>query len=475
MPLSAGDRLGRYEVLAPLGAGGMGEVYRARDTRLDREVALKILPELVAADPDRLARFDREAKAVAALSHPNILALYDAGTERGVTFCVTELLEGETLRARLGHGALPARRAIEIAIQIARGLAAAHAKVVHRDLKPENVFLVADGQVKILDFGLAKTAAPAGSQDTVETATNVAMTEAGVVLGTVGYMAPEQVRSQAIDGRADLFALGAVLYEMVAGRRAFQRDTSAETMTAILREEPPDLTAAQIAQAPALDRIIRHCLEKNPAERFQSARDIVFALEAISRVDVAASPASGGTSQAPATVPTGTASATATRSRRGMLIGAAVALVVVIGVAIGGWALTGRSGGGIDKIGVLPIEDISGKDEVFVAAMHDNLTNALARLRQAGVESRSTMMRYKGGAKSNREIAKELALDAVVEMTVFRAGDVMRVNVQFTDPVTSRSLWSDTYEQNVKDVLAAQGEVVAKIATGIGAAMTARQ
>ena len=281
MSLSPGSRLGRYEILNPLGAGGMGEVYRARDTRLDRDVAIKILPESVARDPERLARFDREAKAVAALSHPNILALHDAGTEEGTTFAVMELLDGETLRDRLASGPLPVRRAIDTAVQVARGLAAAHAKgLVHRDLKPENVFLVADGQVKILDFGLAKAADPGDSAATTTHAP--AMTDPGAVLGTVGYMAPEQVRGHATDARTDLFALGAVLYEMLTGQRAFRRDTAAETMTAILREEPPDLPHPQAAQSPALDRIIRHCLEKNPAERFQSARDVAFALEALS-------------------------------------------------------------------------------------------------------------------------------------------------------------------------------------------------
>ena len=479
MPLHPGHRLGRYEVIAPLGAGGMGEVYRARDTRLERDVAIKILPESVARDPDRLARFDRETKSVAALSHPNILALHDAGTENGTSFAVMELLEGETLRARIAQGPLSVRRSVDIAIQIARGLAAAHAKgLVHRDLKPDNVFLVADGQVKILDFGLAKAAAPSLPSDADATATDVAMTDPGTVLGTVGYMAPEQVRGHAVDGRSDLFALGALLFEMLTAQRAFRRETAAETLTAILREDPPDLPASTLAQDPALDHVVRHCLEKNVSERCQSARDVVFALEALGRLEPGSTPSGGVTpydrhpSEARGAPPTTTA---ATTNRRGWLIGG-VAAAVVLAAAIGVWTLTGGGPTGqIEKIGVLPIEDISGKDQVFVAAMHDNLTNALARLGQAGVESRSTMMRYQGGAKTTRDIARELELDAVVEMTVFRAGDIMRVNVQFTDPVTSRSLWSDTYEQNVKDVLAAQGEVVGKIAKGIAGAMPAQR
>jgi TolB-like protein len=455
----------------------MGEVYRARDTRLERDVAVKLLPESVARDPDRLARFDREAKSVAALSHPNILALHDAGTDNGMSFVVMELLEGETLRARIARGPLSIRRSVDTAIQIARGLAAAHAKgLVHRDLKPENVFLVADGHVKILDFGLAKAVAPAAASDADATATDAAMTDPGTVLGTVGYMAPEQVRGHAVDGRSDLFALGTLLFEMVTGERAFRRETPAETLTAILREDPPELPAATLAQAPALDHIIRHCLEKNASDRCQSARDVVFALEAMARLEPGHTP-SGGITPAPRRPLVGSGAAptapSTTTNRRGLLV-AGVAAVVVIAAAIGLWTLMGGGPTGrIDKIGVLPIEDISGKDQVFVAAMHDNLTNALARLGQAGVESRSTMMRYQGGAKTTRDIARELSLDAVVEMTVFRAGDIMRVNVQFTDPVTSRSLWSDTYEQNVKDVLAAQGEVVGKIAKGIAGAMPA--
>jgi dipeptidyl aminopeptidase/acylaminoacyl peptidase len=315
MSPASGTRLGRYEILSPLGSGGMGEVYRARDTRLDRDVAVKILPESVANDPERLARFDREAKAVAALSHPNILALHDAGTEGGVSFAVMELLEGETLRDRLMSGPLPPRRAIDIAVQIARGLAAAHARgLVHRDLKPENVFLVADGHVKILDFGLAKAADQ--TTDSADTATQLpGVTDPGTVLGTAGYMAPEQVRGQAIDARADLFALGVVLYEMLSGRRAFQAETAAETMTAILKEEPPELPE-RAELTPALTSIVRHAIEKQPAERFQSARDIAFALQSLS---------GSGTAPMPVTV---------NRPRRGLriiLTGAAAVLLVAAG------------------------------------------------------------------------------------------------------------------------------------------------
>jgi eukaryotic-like serine/threonine-protein kinase len=281
MPLAAGTRLGPYEVLGHLGSGGMGEVYRARDSRLGREVALKILPAAFASDSDRIRRFEQEGRAAAALNHPNIVVIYDAGSEGGVFYVATELLEGETLRERLAGSALPVRKAVDYAIQIARGLAAAHAKgITHRDLKPENLFLTKDGLVKILDFGLAKQSGtkPTGAHPT-ELATQPIETNPGVVLGTAGYMSPEQVRGQVADARSDLFSLGVVLYEMVSGKRAFPGDSSVEVMNAILKQEPPELDAAL---PPALDRIIRRCLEKKPEERFESARDLAFALESIS-------------------------------------------------------------------------------------------------------------------------------------------------------------------------------------------------
>lgn len=283
MTLAVGDRLGSYEILGELGSGGMGQVYRARDGRLDRDVALKVLPPHLAGSADALARFEREAKAVAALSHPNILAIYDVGRERDQAFAVMELLLGETLRERLNGGAMAARKAVEVAAQIAAGLAAAHERgIVHRDLKPENLFVLADGRVKILDFGLARQQERAESHSQLLGATTMGPgapgTEPGTVLGTVGYMAPEQVKGQTADARSDLFALGVILYELLSGRRAFARDSSVETMSAILREEPPELDLLAAKIPPALDRVLRRCLEKAPGERFQSARDLAFAL-----------------------------------------------------------------------------------------------------------------------------------------------------------------------------------------------------
>src|SRR5437763_7406566 len=284
MSLTSGTKLGPYEIQSALGAGGMGEVYRARDTRLQRDVALKILPESFAREGDRLHRFEQEARAVAALNHPNILAIFDTGQQNGSPYLVSELLEGETLRTVLDGGVLPQRKTIEYGVQIAQGLAAAHEKgIVHRDLKPENVFITKDGRVKILDFGLAKLAQKAAVADGVTLTSS--HTAAGMVMGTASYMAPEQVRGEAADPRTDIFAFGAVLYEMASGKRAFRRETTAETMTAVLKEDPPELNDAGYPISPALDRIVRRCLEKTPDQRFQSSKDLSFALAALSGTD----------------------------------------------------------------------------------------------------------------------------------------------------------------------------------------------
>jgi serine/threonine protein kinase len=292
MSPAAGSRLGPYEILAPIGAGGMGEVYRARDTRLGRDVAVKVLPESLAADPDALARFEREAKSIAALSHPNILAIHDFGRHEGIAYAVMELLEGETLRGKLDAGPIPRKQAVDYALQIAKGLSAAHEKgIVHRDLKPENLFVGRDGHLKILDFGLAKREAPVTPGEETSAPTVSRHTEPGTVMGTVGYMSPEQVRGRPADSRSDIFSFGAVLYEMLTGRVAFRGETPVETMNAILKEEPPGLSGSASGILSALERVVLHCLEKSPEERFQSARDIAFALGEASSGSAAAPPA----------------------------------------------------------------------------------------------------------------------------------------------------------------------------------------
>ncbi|HEV8658401.1 MAG TPA: protein kinase [Thermoanaerobaculia bacterium] len=279
--LSDGAKLGRYEIIALLGAGGMGEVYRARDPRMDRDVAIKILPATFSTDPERLRRFEQEARAAGALNHPNLITVHELGTHDGGPFIVSELLEGETLHTRLSASALPLRRTLDYAMQIARGLAAAHEKgIVHRDLKPENLFITRDGRVKILDFGLAKLKAP--REDLRSAAPTDQQTHPGTIVGTAGYMSPEQVSGLPVDHRSDLFSFGSIVYEMITGRQAFQRSSGVETMNAVLKEEPPELSEVQPTTPPALDRVIRHCLEKHPEARFQSARDLAFDLEAIS-------------------------------------------------------------------------------------------------------------------------------------------------------------------------------------------------
>ena len=329
MALTSGTKLGPYEIQSPLGAGGMGEVYRARDSRLKREVAIKVLPRALSLDADRLRRFEQEALATAALNHPNILAVFDIGTSEGAPYVVSELLEGETLRERLRSGSIAMRKALDYALQIAHGLAAAHEKgIIHRDLKPENLFLTKDGRVKILDFGLAKVTQPeSGAHTSMPTATHG--TEAGVVLGTAGYMSPEQVRGMALDTRSDIFSFGAILYEMLSGKRAFHGDTPADTMSSILKEEPPELAETNRNVSPALERIVHHCLEKNPEARFHSASDIAFDLEHLSGVS--------GTTAKAAPVAAGGPS-------RRLLAGLAGGLgVAVLMVGLGWWL--GKAGG----------------------------------------------------------------------------------------------------------------------------------
>ncbi|HKV05533.1 MAG TPA: protein kinase [Candidatus Acidoferrales bacterium] len=321
MPLTPGTNIGAYRVISALGAGGMGEVYRARDTRLSRDVAIKVLPSFLSYDPDRLRRFEQEARAAAALNHPSILVVFQMGTYEGAPYLVSELLEGDTLREQLKRGSMPLRKVMDCGVQIARGLAAAHEKgIAHRDLKPENLFATKDGRVKILDFGLAKLTQREWTLDSnAPTASD--MTEPGALMGTVGYMSPEQASGKSADHRTDIFSFGAILYEMLTGNRAFQKPTSAETMSAILNEDPPRISRLAPATPPALQRVVQRCLEKNPEQRFQSASDLAFALEALSD---SSSASAAGVAQP--------------RSRRIWLEAAAALVLVALAVAAGGYA-----------------------------------------------------------------------------------------------------------------------------------------
>ena len=406
--MSPGTRLGLYEILSPLGAGGMGEVHRARDTKLERDVAIKVLPKSVAADPDALARFEREAKAVAALSHPNILSIFDFGTYDGISCAVMELLEGETLRSRLDAGPIPQREALDLALQGARGLSAAHQKgIVHRDLKPENLFVTKDGHLKILDFGLARRSGEVERADVTSAATATRHTHPGTVMGTVGYMSPEQVRGEVADARSDLFSLGAVLFEMLAGRRAFRRDTAAETLTAILREDPPEISGSGSRIPPALAAVVRGCLEKDPGRRLTSAEALVLQLREV----IESSRPSG-----------------ATRARRK---------------------------NAIDSVAVLPFVNAGGdaEQDYLSDGITERLIDTLSQLPKLRVMARSTVFRFKGRDTDPLVAGRALDVRAVLTGRLARTGETVRVQAELVDVSTGFRLWGAQVDRTTRDLL----------------------
>ena len=482
MTVHAGTRLGPYEIVAPLGAGGMGEVWRARDTRLGRDVAIKVLPADVEAEPDRLARFEREARAVAALSHPNILALYDVGTAsfatdagtpgpRTVHYLVTELLEGRTLAERIRAGDLTAAKATELAGQLARGLAAAHERgVVHRDLKPANVVVTSDGVVKILDFGLARlTHVEGGAWDPATAPTAASMTEAGSVVGTVGYMAPEQVRGLPADHRSDIFAFGCVLHEMLCGTPPFRRGTAADTSVAILRDQPPALADAVKGLPPRLEAIVGRCLEKSPEDRFQSARDLAHDLDAVAS---AARPARQAAARPP--------------GRRWRVVAPALAALVAVGV---GAALVLRPGGSEKKVGaptpprivVLPFENLGlPEDAYFAAGMAEEITSRLANVRGLRVISRTTAVGYDRKGKTVREIGEDLGVDYVLEGSVRwehgqEAAGRVRITPQLIRVSDDTHVWAERYDRVLAGVFAIQSEVAVSAVEAMDIALLPRE
>ncbi len=467
MELRPGSHLGPYEIVAAIGAGGMGEVYRARDTRLGRDVAIKVLPAEFAADPERLRRFEREAKATASLSHPNILDVHDVGTFEGVPYLVEELLEGESLKERLEGGALEAGEALGVAIQIARGLAAAHEKnIVHRDLKPANIFLTGEGIVKILDFGLAKLVSrvPLGEAETL-TQAPTGVTEFGRVVGTVAYMAPEQARGMAVDQRADVFSFGVVVYEMVAGKRPFVGATATDTVAAILKEEPAALPTSVPGK---LAGVIERCLAKEPERRYRSGSEVLAALEAV-----------GGEGAAPLWP----ALTRAVRRHPWIASANAVAALAVLALALDVGGLRGRLLGGaaasrIDALAVLPLENLSGDPEqgYLAEGMHDALVTGLGQL--SGLKrviARGSVMRFRGSNAPLREVARELKVGALITGTVLRSGDRVRITAHLVDPATEAQLWAKSYERELSDVLALENEVVAAITREIGLQLTPQE
>ena len=469
MSLSPGARLGPYEIVSPLGAGGMGEVYRARDSRLGREVAIKVLPGSFSQDVDRLRRFQQEARAASALNHPAILTIHDFGEHDGAPYVVAELLEGGTLRARLAGGRLPVRKALDYAGQIARGLAAAHEKgIVHRDVKPENVFVTNDGRIKILDFGLAKLAGPErdGGAGT-ETPTQTRGTEPGVVMGTVGYMSPEQVKGEPADARSDIFSFGAVLYEMLTGARAFSGGSAAETMSAILRDDPPMPSGTSPGVVASLDRIVRRCLEKSRQERFQSASDLAYALDEAAQSETGSS----------------TVRTTASPGRRRR---AGWVFLAVLAAGLAAWFVvrplvvrreSDRLAGAIRSLAVLPLSNLSRDPEqqFFSDGMTEELIASLGRIRTLRVISRTSAMRYRDTKKSVPEIARELNVDGVIEGTIQKSGDRVRITAQLIDAERDRQLWSARYERDLNDVLALQSDVARAIAREIQVAVSPQE
>ena len=424
MSVAMSTRFGPYEIPDKIGSGGMGDVYRAKDTRLERDVAIKVMNESLVQDPQALARFQREARAVAALSHPNIMAIYDVGSHEGRTFAVMELLEGQTLSARLRQASLDWRTSLNIAIAIADGLDGAHARgVIHRDLKPDNVFLTSDGRVKIVDFGLARLDSNSSSGTSV---TEVLQTQPGVVMGTISYMSPEQVRGEPTDARSDVFAFGCLAYEMFNGHRAFAGPTGADTMVAILHEAP--LAFEPAADRPAeLETIVLRCLEKSPAKRYASGRELAAALKS-------------------ATSDTGRASALRT--------------------AVHQETVASESA---PSVAVLPFVNMSSdrENEYFSDGLAEELIAVLSKIEGLRVASRTSAFAFKGRNEDVRKIGEQLGVRTVLEGSVRKAGSRLRISAQLVNVTDGYQLWSETYDRQLEDLFAIQDEIARSIAQAL--------
>jgi eukaryotic-like serine/threonine-protein kinase len=455
--LAPATRLGPYEIVAPIGAGGMGEVYRAHDTRLHRDVAIKVLPAHLADDADRRQRFEREARAVAALSHPSVVAIHDVGAEGSTVYAVMELLDGETLGARLRRERLPVTRVVEIAAAIAEGLAAAHARgIIHRDLKPENIFVTRDGRVKLLDFGLARVSDQSAPG---LTETSLGVTAPGLALGTVGYMAPEQVRGEPVDPRADVFAFGCVLAEMISGVPSFIRHTVVETSMAILHGQPAGLSTVGADVPRALVRVAERCLEKEPASRFQSTSDLPFAVRASLESGVGPSPEPAGQ-----------------RARGRLWLAGAVVLVGVAATVV--WLWPGSAPmARINSVAVLPFDNV-GNDpatEYLGDGLADHIIHGLTAARGLGLRVRpfNSVARYRGAEVDTFAVARDLNVDALVLGSVQQAGENLTVRISLVDAREDRLLWGRRYQGRLQDILGLQDEFARDVATNLRLELTA--
>jgi non-specific serine/threonine protein kinase len=474
-----GETLARYKIVGLLGVGGMGEVYRAEDTELDRQVSLKMLPAEMAADPERLERFRREAKAVAALNHPNIVTLYSIEESGGTHFLTMELVEGESLDKILPPGGMPVSRVFDIAIPLADALAAAHERgIVHRDLKPANVMVTHEGRVKVLDFGLAKLIEEEGEdgEDGItQLATRAAtLTTHGTVMGTAPYMSPEQVEGRTMDHRTDIFSLGVVLYEMATGKRPFAGDTSAGLISSILRDTPPTVTELQPALPNHLGRIVQHCLEKDPEARYQSAKDVRNELTSLRReVDSGAVRTGSGASAV--------AQAESTRKRSGLGIAVAMTAAVLI-LGIGWWVGRGsrpdaparaeraaspetravsEAGDGVPSVAVLPFANLSADpdNEYFTDGLTEELINALAQVEGLRIPARTSVFALKGTELDVQEIGDRLSVDNVLAGSVRKSGNQLRISAQLINVEDGFNLWSDSYDRELEDVFVIQDEI----------------
>jgi len=464
MALASGTKLGLYEITSAIGAGGMGEVYQAHDAKLGRDVAIKVLPEAFAHDPERLSRFQREAKMLAALNHPNIATIHGMEQSNGTSYLVMELVAGETLADRVKReGAVPVEEALRISIQIAEALEAAHEKgIIHRDLKPANVKVTPEGRVKVLDFGLAKAFAEDSAQDLSQLPTVTVMgTEEGKILGTPAYMSPEQARGKAVDKRTDIWAFGCVLYELMTGKRAFRGETTQDTIAAVLEHDPDWQALPPLTPARTCD-LLRRCLEKDPQRRLRDIGDVRIEIEEASAV-----PAMGE--------PTGATKNIYVRRREALLWGVVLLLLAAVAsIAIWSWRSSSPilvRGGlrPIESLAVLPLEELSGSPEqdYFADGMTDELITDLAQIKALRVISRTSVMLYKGAHKSLPDIARELNVDAVVEGTVLHSGNRVRITAQLVSAPMERHLWAQSYERDVRDVLGLQREVANAIADEI--------
>ena len=457
MSLAAGRKLGPYEILSAIGAGGMGEVYKAKDTRLQRTVAIKVLPADFSSDAERRMRFEREARAASALNHPNITTIFDIGQDEDTRYIVMEFVAGKTLRKLVGDGPLSTKTMLPLATQIAEGLAKAHqAGIAHRDLKPENLMLTDDGLVKILDFGLAKMAPQSTDADS-EMDTVTKATRQGVLLGTLQYMSPEQAASRPIDYRSDQFSFGSILYEMATGRPAFKKETMPQTLAAIIQDEPESLRKLNKEIPAELAAIVERCLAKDAAKRYESTADLATELKNV-----------------PETSP-------AWRARRRVLWGAvgllAAALVFAYGpdlIRLSERALPSAIRASVESIAVLPLHNLSGdpEQEYFADGLTEALITDLAKIGALKVISRTSAMRYKGTDKPLSGIAQELNVDAVIEGSALRSGDRVRVTAQLIDVETELALWAETYERDFQDLLVLQSEVAQAVAREIEVAVS---